>query len=87
MKDERISRYYFLIIGNTGLLLIALAGIRYSTIIGDKQGYLLTFLGFILLISYTNFLEKKAEINKKVRIIVKVIFMVIFFVLSVYLYL
>ncbi|KHE70907.1 hypothetical protein [Halobacillus sp. BBL2006] len=87
MKQEKKTQYLYMTIGNLGILLIGLAAMRSTTILNDRLGYALTFLGFLMVIIYQDFLEEKMGYRKKERYWVKGIFITIFAVLSYFLYL
>lgn len=53
-----------MIFGTIGTVLIAIVGLK-TLKENDTNGYLLTFLGFVLTIGYINYLEKKMGLSKK----------------------
>lgn len=54
-----------MIFGSIGMILFALGVIRFATLTFDSQGYLLSLLGFSIVINYIYSLEKKAGISNK----------------------
>ncbi len=75
-----------MILGTIGTILIALAATRYLVKVSDYNGYLIIFFGFILTISYINYLEKKAGISKKLTWIRGIVSAIIFFSFSYFLF-
>ncbi len=73
-------------VGYIGLLLIALAAMRYILIIHDTLGQSLVLFGFIFVTVYLRFVEKKLGISKKEFIISKAIFIAVFSSLAFWLY-
>ena len=52
----------------------------------DTVGYAIIFFGFILTISYINYLEKKEGISKKMTWIRVIVSLILFFSFSYFLY-
>lgn len=78
--------YFNLVLGTIGIILVGLGALRYQFINEDFEGYIITFLGFLLTISYTNYLEQKAGISKKVTWIKGISSMIIFIIFAYFLY-
>jgi hypothetical protein len=57
--------YLNLVISIAGPVLILLTVLKTNMIQTDAGGFLMLFIGFVLTISYINYLEKKAGINNK----------------------
>ncbi len=72
--------YFYMSLGIVGMALVALGAIRYLQI-NDLSGYTVTFLGFLLITSYIEYLEKRSEVGKKLTWIRFIIFAIIFLVL------
>lgn len=86
MKENKQALFFNMILGTIGTILIALAAMRYQAKENDYIGYTIIFWGFILTISYINYLEKRAGINKKLTWIRAIVSLIIFFSLSYFLY-
>ncbi|SOC41538.1 hypothetical protein SAMN05877842_110149 [Ureibacillus acetophenoni] len=54
-----------MILGSIGMILFALGGIRFAILTFDVEGYLLSVIGFSIVINYIYSLEKKAGISNK----------------------
>jgi hypothetical protein len=86
LKDNKQVLYSYMILGTIGTILIALSAMRYLAKVNDYNGYLIIFLGFILTISYINYLEKKAGISKKLTWIRAIVSVILFFSFSYFLF-
>ncbi|QST00980.1 hypothetical protein IMZ31_05255 [Pontibacillus sp. ALD_SL1] len=86
MNDEKKSLYFYMTLGYTGLLLIGLATMRLISVIHDSQGQAFGIFGLLLVWAYVRFMEKKLGISNKEFIISKVIFVVIFSILTFWFY-
>ncbi|MFP5109267.1 hypothetical protein ACSU6B_21255 [Neobacillus sp. C211] len=84
-KDKRVI-YFNVGLGTIGIILVGLGALRYQLINEDFEGYIITFLGFLLTISYTNYLEQKAGISKKVKRIKVITSIIIFIIFAYFLY-
>lgn len=67
-KKQTGSFYIYVIIGSIGILLVAFGLLEYIWVIGNTSnaGFLLTFAGFMVLVHYIYYLEKKAGIRNTV---------------------
>ncbi|MFC7322587.1 hypothetical protein [Halobacillus campisalis] len=86
MEKEKKTNYLLMGIGNLGNLLIGLAAMRLTSLLGDSTGYGLAFAGFLLVIIYQDYLEKKVGIQNKERYISRGILVIVFTVLAFVLY-
>ena len=86
LKENKQALYFNMILGTTGTILIALAAMRYQAKENDYIGYAIIFFGFILTISYINYLEKKVGISKKLTWIRVIVSLILFFSFSYFLY-
>ncbi|WP_077329811.1 hypothetical protein [Virgibacillus siamensis] len=77
---------FFMIMGAVGTVLIAAGAFRYQ-LIKDMKWFAIIFFGFLLTISYIEFLEKKAGISKKITWIRAIISLLLFFIVSLILFL
>lgn len=75
-----------MILGTIGTLLIALAAMRYLVKENDNLGYPIILFGFILTMGYINYLEKRAEISKKLTWIRVIVCIILFISFSYFLY-
>ena len=76
LKENKQALYFNMILGTIGPVLIFLAAVRYMIKENDYIGYISIYFGFLLTITYINYLEKRAGISKKliwIRIIVSII--------------
>lgn len=66
-KKKLDSTYFYLIIGAIGMLLLVFGLLEYMYFIGStaNPGFLLTFGGFLILINYIYYLEKRAGVSTK----------------------
>ena len=87
LKENKQALYFNMILGTIGSILIVLAAMRYMIKENDYIGYINIFLGFLLMISYINYLEKKAGISKKLIWIRVIVSMILFLSFSYFLYL
>ncbi|KAA0548495.1 hypothetical protein FZW96_07950 [Bacillus sp. BGMRC 2118] len=78
--------YIFMAFGLVGTVMIGLAGLRFLSV-HDTKGFLSAFLGFVLIVNYSNYLENKAGISKKVIWIKSIISSVLFISIGSFLYL
>ncbi|WP_078433681.1 hypothetical protein [Metabacillus halosaccharovorans] len=65
MNKDKIKMYIFLILGGIGLALVGLGGVMFIEI-DNMKGYLTVICGFLITISYIEFLERRAGISKKI---------------------
>ncbi len=86
MNDQKKSLYFYMTVGYIGLLLIGLAAMRYISVLHDTLGQSFALFGFIFVITYLRYTEKKMGVSKREFIISKVIFVVVFLILSIWLY-
>ncbi|WP_138420845.1 hypothetical protein [Aquibacillus sediminis] len=86
MNDEKKSLYFYMTIGYIGLLLIGLAAMRYISVFNDTLGLNFVLFGFIFVTEYLRFLGKKLGISKKESNISKAILIVVFSILTFWLY-
>lgn len=86
MNDEKKSLYLYMTVGYIGLLLIGLAAMRYISVFHDMLGQSFALFGFIFITVYLRSLEKKLGISKKEFIISKAILIVVFSILTFWLY-
>ncbi|MBR3118693.1 hypothetical protein [Oceanobacillus profundus] len=81
MKENKQALYFNMTLGTIGIILVAIAAMRYLIKENDNLGYAIILFGFILTVGYINYLEKRAGISKKlswIRIIVSSILFLIF---------
>ena len=74
----------FYTLGYIGYFALGFIALRFLVVQRDITGYVITFIGLILLINYVSFIEKKIE-TPKYNGYVKVTLMVIFFISSFFL--
>lgn len=83
MVESSKSRLYInMLFGMIGSVLVGFMALRYL-VSYDLEGYIFSFLGFILIINYINYLESKANISKKIIWIKSIVSIVLFILLSV----
>ncbi|WP_430787380.1 hypothetical protein VBD025_16300 [Virgibacillus flavescens] len=82
MTDENRNKYFYLVIGYAGLLLVGLGGLRYSIVLDDSFGYAITFMGYLCLAGYIRFADNKIGVTKKEKIIFRTGFVVVLVVVS-----
>ncbi|MCV9884202.1 hypothetical protein [Metabacillus halosaccharovorans] len=63
MNKDKIKLYFFLILGGIGLALVGLGGVMFIEI-DNMKGYLTVIGGFLITISYIEYLERRAGISK-----------------------
>lgn len=85
MTDKK-ALYFYMLFVTVGTVLIALAIIKYILLENDPKGYLLLLLGFVLIIHYILYLEKKAGINPKLISIRNTIYTFLVITLTLFLY-
>ncbi|MDQ0233650.1 hypothetical protein [Metabacillus malikii] len=85
MENNKTGLYISMLFGMLGSVLVGLMALRYLAS-NDTEGYIFSFLGFILIINYINYLESKANISKKVTWIRSIISIVLFIVIGYFLY-
>ncbi|WP_077622674.1 hypothetical protein [Sediminibacillus massiliensis] len=86
MTDEKKTLYFYMSVGYTGLLFVALAAMRYTSYINDSLGYAMVLFGFLMVISYVRFLEKKLGLTKMEFVVSKAVFVIVFAIISFILY-
>ena len=88
MFKENKSLYLYMFFGTVGIVLVGLGALRYQVIVSDFdfEGYLFTYLGFTLTISYIYYLEKKAGISNKITRVKIAITFALFVISSYFLY-
>ncbi|WP_456273319.1 hypothetical protein [Bacillus sp. AK031] len=89
MREGKQRLYLNMIFGSVGLLLVALAAMRYiaeGLNSGNNGGYLIVLFGFIFTMNYVNFLEEKAGVSKKITWVRAIISIILLFVISYYLF-
>ena len=85
LENDKQVLYFYMILVTIGIVLSALAIMSYI-IKANDNGYLMILLGFILMINYINYLEKKAGISRKIIRIRNSVYTVLVFSLSYFLY-
>lgn len=67
-KKKLNSKYIYVIIGAIGMLILVFGLLEYIYFIGGtaNPSFLLTFGGFLILIHYIYYLEKKTGVSNKV---------------------
>ncbi|KGP92394.1 hypothetical protein N780_01865 [Pontibacillus chungwhensis BH030062] len=86
MKSEKKSLYFYMSVGYLGLLLVGLAAMRFIAVFHDSTGQAYALFGFLLVVIYIRFVEKKLGISNKEFILGKVILIVVFSILTFWLY-
>lgn len=89
MREGKQRFYLNMFFGSVGLLLVALAAMRYiaeGLNSGNNGVYLIVLFGFIFTMNYVNFLEEKAGVSKKITSIRAIISIILLFVISYYLF-
>ena len=86
LKENKQALYFNMILGTIGTILIILAAMRYLIKENDYIGYAFILFGFLLTISYINYLEKRAGISKKLTWIRVIVSMILFLSFSYFLY-
>lgn len=84
-KDKRVI-YINVVLGTIGIIFVGLGTFRYQLLNEDFEGHIISYMGFILTIGYTNYLEQKAGISKKVTWIKAVISIIIFSIIAYFLF-
>ncbi|MFG6116879.1 hypothetical protein ACGTN9_17135 [Halobacillus sp. MO56] len=85
--DKKIKNlYFYMTVGYIGLFLIGLATLRFISVFHDPQGQAFAFFGFLLVMAYIRFMEKKLGISKKAFVLSKVIFSIVFSIFAFWLY-
>lgn len=67
-KKKTSTSYIYMIIAAIGVLLLAFGLLEYITLVGSTStsSFLLTFAGFLILVHYIYYLEKKTGVSNKV---------------------
>ena len=86
MKGNKLSLYINMLLGAIGSVTILLFSTMYMLEEQNSFGYIGTF-GFLLIIIYINYLEKRAGISTKLIGIKAVVSMILFVSFSYFLYL
>lgn len=81
MTEDNNKKYFYLILGYLGILLILFAIVRYVSTVEDTIGLVLAIFGSICISTFFDFSEKQIGITTKVRIIIRISFIVIFILL------
>jgi len=81
MNKDKIKMYIFLILGGIGLALVGLGGVMFIEI-DNMKGYLTVICGFLITISYIEFLERRAGISKKIIWVRAIVSIILFAVLA-----
>ncbi|MFS0824717.1 hypothetical protein [Bacillus sp. 1P02SD] len=83
-EDKKVS-YISMFFGGVGTILVLLGAASLFKN-GDLKGFYLVIFGFILSIGYINYLESKAGVSRRVTWIRALLSMIVFFILSYFLY-
>lgn len=86
LKENKQTLYFYMTLGTIGTVLILLAAMKYMIKENDYIGYINIFFGFLLTISYINYLEKRAGISKKLTWIRVIVSMILFLSFSYFLF-
>ena len=86
MQKDKLILYFNMFLSAIGSVIILLVSIMYTIKENISIGYL-NALGFFLIITYTNYLEKKAGISTKLIWIKAIVSMILFASFSYFLYL
>ena len=65
-ENNKFALYFHAYAGALGLVLLIVTIIKYYEAVEFSSSYLLPFFGFILTVSYINYLESRAGISKKI---------------------
>jgi hypothetical protein len=87
MSEDKKKQYFYMTIGYSGLLLIAIAGLRYFMVFHDSIGQALTFFGYICLVSYFRYVDNKWFATLKEKLIFRGAFIVALIFIALFLYL
>ncbi|MBF0707846.1 hypothetical protein IQ283_14705 [Alkalihalobacillus hwajinpoensis] len=88
MKNERNSaKMFYLAIGIIGLVLIAVVFLRMQIMFDNQPGAFGLMISFFLILTYIEFLEKKAGLSRKYRWTRAMGSMVLLTCLTIYIYL
>lgn len=85
MNEEKKVSYISILFGGVGTILVLLGAISLFKK-GDLAGFYLVFFGFLLSINYINYLESKAGVSKKVTWIRALLSIIVFLIISYFLY-
>lgn len=69
METKKTSgSYVYMAIASIGMLLLAVGMLEYMSLLGNAKmlNFFLAFLGFIILVQYISYLEKKNGVSNKV---------------------
>lgn len=88
LKENKHALYYYLILGTIGTVIVPLVTISYILKETDSTGYMniSPLLGFLLTITYINYLEKRAGISKKLTTVRSIVSMILFLAITYYLF-
>ncbi len=66
-KEKTNSSYVYIIIGAIGMLLLVFGLLEYISLVGSTStpSFLLTLAGFMILVHYIYYLEKKTGVSNK----------------------
>ncbi|MBP3950237.1 hypothetical protein [Bacillus suaedae] len=84
-NDDKKVSYLIIFFGGVGTILILLGAINLFEN-GYLEGYYFVLFGFLLLISYINYLESKAGVSKKITWLRVLLSIIVTFILSYFLY-
>ncbi len=69
MEKNKVSgSYTYMVMATIGMLMLAFGILEYMSLLGNvnTKSFLLTFIGFIILVHYIYYLEKKNGVSNKV---------------------
>lgn len=75
MKEEKKNLYVYIVIGYLAILLLTIAAMKFKFLNDDNTGFLIIVFGYLLMISFIRFMERKIGVSQKGRIISRAIFM------------
>lgn len=85
--NQKFQDMFYISVGYLGFLLIGLAVMRYIVVLHDAAGQILTFLGFVMIIIYSRFIERKAGISKNMFVMSKVLLTIALITLTIWFFL
>ncbi|WP_283152707.1 hypothetical protein [Guptibacillus hwajinpoensis] len=85
--NNHLGLLFYTAIGSVGMAFVGLGIIKLAIVYDDQQGFWIGFLGLLCCAMYFRHLESQVGIHKKYRWLGNSLFIIVFGVLSVWLYL
>ncbi|MFS0821919.1 hypothetical protein [Bacillus sp. 1P02SD] len=86
MKEAKKVSYISMFLGGMGTILILLAAVNLFDSDEDLPTFYLVLFGFLFTINYINYLESKAGVSKKATWSRAILSIIVFFIISYFMY-